>query len=67
MFPLDGEDAVDEEEETRRDYGLHLLQPMRLRTSVIEEKCPIVNRALFFNFIKFYKIRNLFIRKIRNY
>ena len=33
MFPLDGDDAGDEEEETRRDYGLHLLRTMRLRTS----------------------------------
>lgn len=47
MFPLDGEDAGDREEEdeqeTRRDYGLHffffffLLPPMRLRTSVIRK------------------------------
>ena len=40
MFPLDGEDAGDREEETRRDYGFHFfffLPPMRLRTSVMRK------------------------------
>lgn len=41
MFPLDGEDAGDREEEIRRDYGFHFffffLPPMRLRTSVMRK------------------------------
>ena len=52
MFPLDGDDAGDEEEkETRRDYGLHLLRTMRLRTSANKENRRAVKTTLRLLFI----------------